>query len=353
MKRGFVLMNLGSPDSFETADVKKYLDEFLMDERVIDYPFLFRAILVKGIITPFRATKSGEAYKSIWWKEGSPLIELTRQLQAKVQEKISEPIEIAMRYGNLSVKKAFDNLKNKNVEEVIALPLYPHYAMSSYETAAEETEAIYKKLKYSFKLKIIKPFYDESNYINALSKSLKPYLSDDFDHVLFSYHGIPERHITKRDVTKDHCLNSENCCFENSSAHEYCYRHQVFKTTQLVTEYLGLEKNKYSISFQSRLGKKWLQPFTDVQLEEFPKMGVKKLIVVCPAFVSDCLETLEEMGIRGRESFLNAGGEKFTLIPCLNANPDWVNCVVNYFQNPDLYLLQNCPFIPETCSTTF
>lgn len=352
MKRGFVLMNLGSPDSFEAKDVKRYLDEFLMDERVIDYPYLFRTILVKGIITPFRAAKSGEAYKKIWLKEGSPLIELTRQLQTAVQKNVSQPVEIAMRYGNPSVKNAFNRLKNKNVEEVIALPLYPHYAMSSYETASEYSATIHKKFNYNFDLKFIKPFYNDVDYVNALSKSVQPYLNEPFDHLLFSYHGIPERQITKRDVTKNHCLQTENCCFENSPAHEYCYRHQVFHTTQLVTEKLGLEKNKFSVSFQSRIGKKWLQPFSDVQLEEFPKRGIKKLVVVCPSFVSDCLETLEEMGIRGRESFLNAGGEKFTLIPCLNTSPDWVNCVVRYFQNPDSYLLQNCPFIPDTCSTS-
>lgn len=352
MKRGFVLMNLGSPDSFEAKDVKRYLDEFLMDERVIDYPYLFRTILVKGIITPFRAAKSGEAYKKIWREEVSPLVEFTRRLQSSVQKNMSEPVEIAMRYGSPSVKNAFDSLENKNADEVIALPLYPHYAMSSYETAVENAELTHKKFNYTFDLKFIKPFYNDVDYINALSKSIQPYLNEPFDHLLFSYHGIPERHITKRDVTKNHCLQSENCCFEHSPAHPFCYRHQIFRTTQSVVERLGLEKNKFSVSFQSRLGKKWLKPFTDLQLEEFPKKGIKKLVVVCPSFVSDCLETLEEMGIRGTESFLNAGGEKLTLIPCLNTNIDWVNCVVRYFQTPDSYLLQNCPFIPGTCSTS-
>ncbi len=328
-------MNLGSPDSTEVKDVKKYLDEFLMDERVIDKSWLFRALLVKGIIVPFRAPKSAEAYKTIWTKEGSPLIVNTIKLQQALQTEIEEPVEIAMRYGNPSPEVAFDNLlkREPGIEEVIAMPLYPHYAMSSYETAVESAKEIYKKKKYSFKLTLIKPFYNETNYLHALAENIKPYLNNDYDHILFSYHGVPGRHIRKSDVTGCHCLQTDDCCEVASPAHEYCYRHQVKTTTKLVTEELNISKSKYSISFQSRLGKGWLTPFTDIRLQELPAEGIKKLLVVCPAFVSDCLETLEEIEERGKEIFMKAGGESYEMIPCLNTNPLWVKAIVGYIKS--------------------
>jgi ferrochelatase len=328
-KRAIILMNLGSPDSTELKDVKKYLTEFLMDDRVIDIPFLLRSILVKGIIVPFRTAKSAAAYKTIWWKEGSPLVTLTKQLQQALQQIVDEPVEVAMRYGNPNPQLAYENLLNKipDLEEVILFPLYPHYAMSSYETAVEYMKEVYQKNKYHFKLKVVAPFYNNEGYINALAESMKPYLNNEYDHLLFSYHGIPERHIFKEDVTRDHCLKSADCCETNSPCHAFCYRHQIRTTTKLVAEKLNIPLNKYSISFQSRLGKGWLQPFTDIRLEEMPKEGIKKLRVVCPAFVSDCLETLEEIAERGKESFLTAGGENFEMIPCLNTNPLWVKTI--------------------------
>jgi ferrochelatase len=329
VKKGILLMNLGSPDSTEVSDLRKYLDQFLMDERVIDKPWLLRALLVKGIIVPFRAPKSAEAYKAIWTKEGSPLIVITRQLQAALQNEIDEPVEIAMRYGNPDPAEGFDALlkKNPSIEEVIAVPLYPHYAMASYETAVEYTKKIYREKKYTFKLSFVPPFYSDADYINALVQKIRPFSSEAYDHILFSYHGIPERHIRKADVTGCHCLQIEDCCNVPSTAHAYCYRHQVFTTTRLVTEILGIPKNKYGISFQSRLGKGWLTPFTDIRLQELPNEGIKKLLIICPAFVSDCLETLEEIEIRGRETFMNAGGETFRMIPCLNTDPLWVKTI--------------------------
>ena len=290
-------MNLGSPDSTEVRDVQKYLDQFLMDERVIDKPWLLRALLVKGIIVPFRAPKSAEAYKTIWTEKGSPLIETTRELKKALEKEIHMPVEIAMRYGRPDPGEGFNALlkNNPSIEEVIAVPLYPHYAMSSYETAVEYAKEIYQKKKYSFKLSFVQPFYSDTDYINALAEKIRPFLNEDFDQILFSYHGIPERHIRKSDVTGCHCLQTENCCEVASTAHAHCYRHQVFTTTKLVTELLGVPKNKYSISFQSRLGKGWLTPFTDIRLQELPEEGVRKLLIICPAFVSDCLETLEEI----------------------------------------------------------
>ncbi len=320
-------MNLGSPDSTAVKDVRKYLKQFLMDERVIDVPFLARYILINGIIVPFRAPKSAEAYKTIWTKDGSPLVVLTKQLQQALQQQVSVPVEIAMRYGNPSMAAAFDNLvkTNPGLDEVLAIPLYPHYAMSSFETAVEYAKEIHAENKYPFKLSFLKPFYNEPDYIHALAENIRPYLSQPHDHILFSYHGVPGRHIRKSDVTGCHCLKVDNCCDIASPAHAQCYRHQVFTTTRLVMEQLNIPKDKYSISFQSRLGKGWLEPFTDIRLEEMPKEGIKKLLILCPAFVSDCLETLEEIEERGKESFMGAGGERYAMIPCLNTNPLWVD----------------------------
>jgi ferrochelatase len=325
-KRGILLMNLGSPDSTATKDVRKYLNEFLMDERVIDMPYLSRLLLVKGIIVPFRAPKSAAAYKTIWTDKGSPLVELTRQLQQALQARIPEPVEIAMRYGNPTPQVAFDKLvaRQPGLEEVIAVPLYPHYAMSSYETAVEHAKETYGKNKYPFSLEFVAPYYDRSDYIAALADTMRPYLDQQYDHILFSYHGVPGRHIRKSDVTGCHCLEVTDCCNVPSPAHAHCYRHQCFTTTRLVADKLHIPADKFSISFQSRLGKGWLEPFTDIRLEEMPKEGIKKLLILCPAFVSDCLETLEEIAERGKETFMEAGGESYTMIPCMNVNPLWV-----------------------------
>ncbi|MDB5197598.1 MAG: ferrochelatase [Flaviaesturariibacter sp.] len=327
MKQAVLLMNLGSPDSTSTKDLKIYLDEFLMDERVIDKPWLLRALLVKGIIVPFRAPKSAEAYKSIWTEDGSPLIAISRQLEAALDKEVEPQVAIAMRYGNPSPKMAYDQLlqSNPDLKEIVVVPLYPHYAMSSYETAVEYAKEQHKTGGYRFKLSFIKPFYDDADYIEALAESIRPYLEADYDQILFSYHGIPERHVTKCDPTGKHCLKVNNCCEVSSEAHAYCYRHQCWTTTNLVAEKLGIPKEKRGFSFQSRLGRDpWLKPYTAVRLKELPAEGVKKILVVCPAFVSDCLETLEEMGEEGKEFFLHAGGESFQLIPCLNVHPMWV-----------------------------
>ncbi|MFT3936914.1 MAG: ferrochelatase [Chitinophagaceae bacterium] len=335
VKRGVMLMNLGSPDSTEVKDVTRYLKEFLMDERVIDYNWLARTLLVKGLIVPFRAPKSAAAYKTIWTKDGSPLVVLTKQLQEALQKQIPEKVVVSMRYGNPNPEAAFEELlkKEPGLEEVILVPLYPHYAMSSYETAVEHVMNTYKKKKYSFAINTVKPFYDEPHYIGAMVENMRPYLQQDYDHILFSYHGIPERHIRKSDTTGKHCLQVHDCCNVPSTAHATCYRHQVFDTTKRIVEALQIPEGKYSLSFQSRLGKGWLQPFTDVRFEEMPKEGVKKILVISPAFVSDCLETLEELEERGRESFIHAGGESFTMIPCLNLHPLWVNAIAGWIKD--------------------
>jgi ferrochelatase len=334
-RRGIMLMNLGSPESTEVADVQRYLNEFLMDPRVIDYPWLFRKILIEWLITPKRAPKSAEAYKSVWLPEGSPLIVLSGQLRDALQKVVEEPVEISMRYGKPHPATAFDNLMKRNpqLEEVIALPLYPHYAMSSYETAVEYAKEVHQKKKYPFKLSFIKPFYNDEDYINAMVENIRPFIENEFDQLLFSYHSIPRRHITKGDITGSHCLKTPDCCEVASPAHKQCYRHQCITTTKLIVEKLGIPREKYAISFQSRLGREeWLKPYTALRLAELPASGVKKLLVVCPSFVSDCLETLEEMAVEGKEIFLHAGGDSFQLIPCLNTHPLLIETIAGWLK---------------------
>ncbi|PWE00687.1 ferrochelatase [Marinilabilia rubra] len=329
-KKVLLLANLGSPDSFAVKDVRKYLREFLMDGRVIDIPKVPRYLLVNGIIAPFRAPRSAKKYKSIWTQEGSPLIVLSEKLRARVEEKTGLPAYLSMRYGNPTPQASLSEIQEyqPNAEEVVLFPLYPHYAMSSYETAVEYVKEVWEKGNYAFQLKIVDPYYNHPDYIQALSNSIKPFLREEFDHLLFSYHGVPERHILKGDITGNHCLKSTDCCRTPSPAHKFCYRHQVFETTRLVIEQLNLNDEEYSVSFQSRLGSdKWLGPATSDVLAQLPGKGVKKILVVTPAFVSDCLETIEEIGMEGRETFLEAGGEKFTAIPCLNLSDEWVEAI--------------------------
>jgi ferrochelatase len=284
-------------------------------------------MLVKGIIVPFRSPKSAAKYKTIWTENGSPLIHLSKLLQKDLGQKINLPVALCMRYGNPTPEAAFEKLvsENPDLEEVVLVPLYPHYAMSSFETAVVHVQSAYSKKKYSFSLKVLQPFYNHPKYIDALANSLQPFLSHQYDHILFSYHGIPERHVRKMDVTKSICLVKENCCDISSEVHSTCYRHQVFTTTKLTAQKLGMKKGTYSTSFQSRLGADaWLKPYTVEQLTQFPNQGIKRLLILCPAFVSDCLETLEEIQMEGRETFLNNGGEEFTVVPCLNNNADWI-----------------------------
>ncbi|QES89570.1 ferrochelatase [Rhizosphaericola mali] len=330
-KKGLILMNLGSPASTKVSDVRKYLREFLMDEKVLDLPYLGRFMLVNCIIAPFRAPKSAEAYRSIWTKDGSPLITLTKDLKAALDGMVPESIEIVMRYGHPSPEEAYNNLlkNNPDLEEVTLFPLYPHYAMSSYETAVDYMVKKYKEGNYPFKLKNIPAYFDNEFYINALANTIKPYLNQDYDKILFSYHGVPERHIHKGHAEFNPELPANTICSGECPLTFKCYRAQVRKTTKLVVEKLGIPEGKWEQTFQSRLGRDpWLQPYTAERLETLPKEGVKKLLVVSPAFVSDCLETLEEIGIQGRESFMHAGGESFEAIPCLNVSPDWIQAMV-------------------------
>ena len=325
--KGALLINLGSPDSPDPRDVKRYLGEFLMDERVIDTSKALRTFLVKGIILNTRPKKSAKAYKKIWWEEGSPLIVLSKRLQKSVQKKISIPVELAMRYGNPSIEEGIKNLVNQGVNEVILIPLYPQFAMATTETILVLAEEVRSQNHPNLSFTVLPPFYNHPDYIRVLSESIQENLKDkEWEHLLFSYHGIPERHIRKSDVTKSHCKIDKSCCQTSSKAHKYCYRHQCYETTRLVAEYLELKEGTFSTSFQSRLGlDPWLRPYTDQTVAKFAKKGVKKMAIATPAFVSDCLETLEEIGMEAAEDFEEKGGEKLYVIPCINDRPDWVN----------------------------
>lgn len=337
--KGVLLVNLGSPDSPDPKDVKRYLGEFLMDERVIDVPLWARTLLVKGIILNTRPKASAAAYKKIWWEEGSPLIVISERLQAKIQEQIDMPVALAMRYGSMTIKKGLQELVDKGVDEVFLIPLYPQFAMATTETILVLTEEVRKTHFPQLKIQNLKAFYNKPKYIEVLSNSIDKHLKGkNYDHLLFSYHGVPERHIRKSDITKSHCDPSVSgggkCCAIASPAHEFCYKHQCVEVTRLVAEKLNLKEGTYSTSFQSRLGfDPWLQPYTDRTIERLGKEGIKKMAIVTPAFVSDCLETLEEIAMEGEEIFYEMGGQEFTTIPCLNDDKEFVDLLSNWIND--------------------
>ena len=332
MKRGFLLMNTGSPDSPKVEDVRSYLGEFLMDPYVIDLPWLLRALLVKGIILRTRPPESAEAYKSIWTENGSPLIHYCRQLTDGLNAKMPGPVEMVMAYGNPSVMHGVGKLLKQGVEEICLLPMFPQYAMATTGSCIAGVQAALRKFNSKAELRVAPPFYLEPAYIQPLAESLR----DVSEYILFSYHGLPERHLKKTDPTGSHCLRTETCCETPSPAHATCYRHQCFETTKAIVAAAGIPKDRYSVSFQSRLGRdKWLEPATDTVLASLPSRGITKLAVICPAFFCDCLETLEEIEIRGRETFMEAGGESFQMIPCLNDTSAAFQCLETLMKNAD------------------
>lgn len=332
--KGALLVNLGSPESPTAKDVKPYLDEFLMDKYVIDVPFLLRALLVRGIILRKRPEKSAEAYAKIWTKEGSPLIVLSKKMHEKVKKLVDIPVALSMRYGSMTILKGLQELHDKGVTEVMLFPLYPQHAMASTTTILVLAEELRAKHFPNMKFTNVPAFYYKPDYIQALANSMKKHLEGfEYDHLLFSYHGIPERHIRKTDVTTSHCKINGSCCNTPSPAHEFCYRHQCYETTKQVVKLLGIPEEKYSQTFQSRLaGDKWLQPYTDVEINKMPEKGIKKLAVVTPAFVADCLETLEEIAMEANHQFKEHGGEDFLAIPCMNDEDEWCGVVANWIE---------------------
>lgn len=328
-KKAALIVNLGSPKSTDVGDVRAYLKQFLGDPRVLDTNGLLKWFVLNFLILPRRPKASAEAYSKIWTKDGSPLILTSEAVQKKVSERVDMPVELAMSYGEPSIPGAIERLRDQGVEEVFVMPQYPHYAMSSYETAVVAVSEAVRELAPGMKTVTMQPFYKDDGYIDALAESAKSYLEKDYDMLLFSYHGIPERHLRKGDPSKAHCTIEKDCCKTCNPAHATCYKHQCLETTKWFVEKLGIPEDKYTVSFQSRLGREpWLVPYTDQVLEDLPKKGVKKLLVMCPAFVADCLETLEEIQMEGKESFIEAGGESFEQIPCLNEHPAWIDYLV-------------------------
>jgi ferrochelatase len=333
--KGVLLVNLGSPESPDAKDVKPYLDEFLMDRFVIDVPFLLRALLVRGIILRKRPERSAAAYKKIWWEEGSPLIVLSKRMFEKVKKQATVPVSLAMRYGKPSILSGLQELHNQGVTEVMLFPLYPQHAMASTVTIEVLAEELRTKHFPQMKFTKVPAFYNKPDYIKNLADSIKKHLDTfEYDHLLFSYHGIPERHIRKTDVTKSHCQINGTCCVTPSPAHRFCYRHQCYETTRQVVELLNIPPDKYSQTFQSRLaGDKWLEPYTDIEINKMPQKGIRNLAVVTPAFVADCLETLEEIAMEANHQFKEHGGENFLAIACLNDGDDWCATVAKWIND--------------------
>jgi len=329
-KPGVLLVNLGSPDSTAVSDVRKYLRQFLMDGRVIDVPFPIRWMIVNLAILPKRPIESAEAYASVWTDEGSPLVSMSRRLQGLLADRTGLPVELAMRYQNPSIEDAVDRIVEQGIDDLVMVPLFPHYAMSSYESAKVRVDEVMARKAPHIDYRTVPAFFDHPRYVEALVESSKPYLEKEHDHVLFSFHGLPQRHLIKSDPTGSHCLQSDDCCEGCHPAHEFCYKAQCHKTVAAFVEKAGIPADRHSTTFQSRLGKEpWIEPYTDKFIEELPGKGVKKLLVLCPAFVSDCLETLEEIGIRAKEDFVEAGGEELTLVPCMNDHPAWVDALAD------------------------
>ncbi len=330
-KKVTLLINLGSPNSTSIKDVRAYLAEFLMDKYVIDIPWLFRALLIYGPILMFRPKKTAAAYSKIWTDQGSPLIKISKDTQKKLQKKTKTPIYLAMRYAQPSIPSIIEKIKkeNPNIDTINIIPLYPHYAMSSTLTVQKACEKALRNDKTNIKIQFKSSFYNDPSYINSLVKSAKDKLGD-CEYLLFSYHGLPERHIKKADKSNTHCLKKPDCCTRPSDAWNTCYKHQCVQTTTLFMQILGKDI-PHSIAFQSRLGNDpWLQPNAEEELIRLAKTGVKNIHVICPSFVSDCLETLEEIQIAGKESFLEHGGEKFTYIPCLNTQDSWIDTLKSW-----------------------
>ena len=321
--KGILLINLGSPNDLSSKSIKDFLIEFLSDDLVVDYPKFIQQLLVKGIIVPFRYKNTQSAYKEVWTEDGSPLILTTQQLAKKLSNETSLPVEIAMRYQNPSIKDGLAKLTKEGCTKIKVVPLYPHFAISTTLTTKLKVQEELDKMDLDIEVEFVDSFFDSELYIKALSETIRDNMDPESDLLLFSYHGIPKRHLKKATEERNHseelCLNSE------CNIKEYCYRYQVIETSRLCAEALGLEKEKWMVSFQSRVGPGWLEPFTDKVLEKLPSDGIKNINVVSPSFVSDNLETLEEVNIEGRETFMENGGEKFNYIPCLNVEKNWVS----------------------------
>jgi ferrochelatase len=343
MKTGILYFNLGTPQSPTPRDVGVYLREFLMDPLVIDIPYLFRALLVYGIIAPFRSRKSAHAYQQIWTSEGSPLLINSQKFVSKLQAELGAdiPVALGMRYGRPSLREALVELIEKGVTDLRVLPAYPQYAKSSTETGfvkiREEWKALLTKgavRQGDVQVRMVKSYEDHPAFIQAIAQQVKEAAKDFHpDHYLLSYHGLPLSHLQKANAE---CVGGD-CSLRLSSSNQDCYRRQSFQTSSALAKELQLRTGQYSVGFQSRLSGRWIEPYSDTFYEELPKKGVRRLLVACPSFTADCLETLEEVGMRGREQFIASGGEDLKLVPCVNDSKIWVAGVKAMMANTQLW----------------
>ena len=325
-----LLIQLGTPDSPKTGDVRRYLSEFLNDPRVIDIPYLARLILVNGIIVPFRAPKSAKIYRELWdmSKGESPLLVHTQNTTQLLQEKMTEgvKIEFAMRYQNPSLDMVLEKIRKENYDKLVLIPLFPQYASASSGSAIEKAMNIIRKWWVIPEIKIVSQFWDSEGYINSIVERSKAFDLKSYDHILFSYHGLPNRHVDKVYEGSDLC-SDQPCETEINESNKFCYKATSFATTRLIAKKLNLKEEDYTVCFQSRLDKKWLTPFSDQVVEDWAKKGAKKLLVFSPAFVADCLETLVEIGSEYQEIFEEHGGEKVDLVPSSNDHPEFISCL--------------------------
>jgi len=332
MPTGILLANLGTPDSNNTADVRRYLRQFLMDGRVIDFPWLPRFLLVNGIIAPFRAPKSAAVYKKVWLPEGSPLKVYGLRLAEKVQQILGADfvVKLGMRYQNPSMESVLEEFRKEGIRNIQIIPLFPQYASASSGSVVEESGRIFSGWQCIPEFRISGPFYDQAFFLQPIAERLKSaWQSRDYDQVLFSYHGLPERQIRKGDAVG--CCLKENCCGSIHKDNFLCYRAQCFETSRLIAQLVGLSPENYTTAFQSRLGRDpWIKPYTDDQIKAWPGKGIKKVLALSPSFVADCLETTEEIGEEYREVFLHAGGEKWDLLPCLNDDEAWAKGMADW-----------------------
>ncbi len=335
-KKGVLLVNLGTPDSPEVSDVRTYLDEFLMDERVIDINAFKRALLVKGIIVPFRSPKTSKLYKEIWDENGSPLLYFSKIQVAMVQEKLGDEyhVELAMRYQNPSIASALDKLKAAMVESIQVIPLFPQYASASTGSVIQKVMELVGKWQTIPPISFINSFHDNELMIDTFAQNAEKYQPESYDQILFSFHGLPERQLKKCDHSGQHCLKKNDCCATLTDVNKFCYSAQCHDTARLIAKRLNIPAEKYSVCFQSRLGKEpWVQPYTSEVLKELAEKGKKRLLVFCPAFVADCLETLYEVSVEYHEEFRALGGEEVQLVASLNDDPKFIEALVAMVKN--------------------
>lgn len=335
-KRGVLLLNVGSPDKPNVPEVRAYLRQFLSDPRVFDIAAWKRAIILNCFILPFRPKRSAHAYQSIWTDRGSPLIAITQDVVAGLRQRLPEATVVCgMAYGHPSIAEAFDTLMESGLDRIIVVPMFPQYASA---TTGSVLEAAYRRAAAEYNvpaMTVLPPFYAAAAFLDAWGTVADPVLEEfQPEHVLFSFHGLPERHIRKGDPSGAYCLVRPDCCDTRTTANTHCYRRQCFETAHGIAERLALSEDAYSVSFQSRLGREpWLQPYTDETIAMLAENGLKRLAVMCPAFVADCLETLEEIGIAGKKTFLDHGGHAYVQVPCLNAHPAWLDALAAMVQD--------------------